>query len=89
MTQNTPSRRQMLAWVDMVSFAVQDVNLYLDTHPDDMEALAYFREYSRMRNQALWDYASMYGPLTVDLAGGCRNQWNWVNDPWPWEGGAC
>jgi spore coat protein JB len=89
MAQRQPTRQQMLDWVDMVSFAVQDVNLYLDTHPTDPEALAYFQEYSRLRNQALEDYASMYGPLTIDTARVCQQQWEWVNDPWPWEGGAC
>lgn len=89
MAQKQPTRQQMLRWVDMVSFAVQEANLYLDTHPSDPAALAYFQEYSRLRNQALKDYASMFGPLTIDTAGGCKNQWEWVNSPWPWEGGGC
>lgn len=89
MAQKAPTRQQMLQWVDMVSFAVTEVNLYLDTHPDDPAALSYFQEYSRLRNQALEDFASMFGPLTVDTASGSRQKWEWVNRPWPWEGGAC
>ncbi len=89
MAQKAPTRQQMLQWVNMVSFAVTEANLYLDTHPDDAAALAYFQEYSRLRNQALEDYASMFGPLTVDTAKGSRKKWEWVNNPWPWEGGAC
>ncbi|MDO4260888.1 MAG: spore coat protein CotJB [Eubacteriales bacterium] len=87
--QNTPTRQQMLRWVDMVSFAVQEANLYLDTHPSDPAALAYFQEYSQLRRQALQDYAALYGPLTIDTARGCRAGWEWVNRPWPWEGGDC
>ena len=89
MPQKQPTRRQMLDWVNMVSFAVQEANLYLDTHPEDQEALAYIQEYTRLRNQALGEYASMYGPLTVDAARGSQQMWEWVNGPWPWEGGAC
>ncbi len=89
MAQKAPTRQQMLQWVNMVSFAVTEANLYLDTHPDDAAALAYFQEYNRLRNQALEDYASMFGPLTVDTAKGSRKKWEWVNNPWPWEGGAC
>ena len=89
MAQKQPTRKQMLDWVNMVSFAVTEANLYLDTHPTDPAALSYFQEYSRLRNQALKDYASVYGPLTVDTAGGSRQMWEWVNEPWPWEGGVC
>lgn len=89
MAQKQPTRKQMLDWVNMVSFAVTESNLYLDTHPKDPAALSYFQEYSRLRNQALRDYASLYGPLTVDTARANQQMWEWVNEPWPWEGGAC
>ena len=69
--QKQPSRQQMLQWVNMVSFAVQEANLYLDTHPKDQAALSYFQEYARLRNQALDDFAAMYGPLTIDTAKRC------------------
>ena len=41
-----PCRRDLLNKIYEVSFAVDDVKLYLDTHPWDEEALSYFREYS-------------------------------------------
>ena len=39
-----PSREKLLAWIDQVSFAVVEMNLYLDTHPEDEDALAFFRD---------------------------------------------
>lgn len=89
MAYQAPSRQQMLKWVDMVSFAAHEANLYLDTHPADQAALRYFQEYSRLRKQALQDYAVMYGPLTVDYAVGIKGKWEWIQQPWPWEGGNC
>ena len=89
MASNTPTRQQMLKWVDMVSFAAHEANLYLDTHPSDPAALQYLQEYTQLRRQALQDYAAMYGPLTVDLAGGSHAKWDWIQQPWPWEGGNC
>lgn len=89
MAQKQPTRQQMLDWVNMVSFAVQEVNLYLDTHPTDQAALSYFQEYNRLRHQALKEFAVMYGPLTIETARGNQQMWEWVNEPWPWEGGAC
>ena len=89
MAQRTPTRKQMLDWVNMVSFAVIEATLYLDTHPTDQAALAYFQEYKQLRKQALKEYASMYGPLTVDTAVGSQDTWEWIHQPWPWEGGDC
>ena len=89
MAQKKPTRKQMLDWVNMVSFAVTEANLYLDTHPGDPAALSYFQEYSRLMNQALNDFAALYGPLTADTARANQQTWEWVSEPWPWEGGAC
>ena len=84
------NRNDLLNHINQVSFAVDDVKLYLDTHPCDGEALAYFLEYSRERNQALREYARTYGPLTIDTADdSCTDRWNWINEPWPWQEGGC
>ena len=58
------NRNQLMEHINQVSFAVDEVKLYLDTHPCDSEALAYFHEMSAHRNDALKQYASAYGPLT-------------------------
>ena len=84
------NRRQLMNRINQASFAVDEIKLYLDTHPCDIEAIAYFREMSRKRNQALNEYATAYGPLTVDTAeASCTDRWNWVNEPWPWQEGGC
>lgn len=78
---------EMLRKVDQISFAVQDTLLFLDTHPEDEEALAFFCEYSKMRNDILEEYAKEFGPLIIDnviMSDG--DYWNWINQPWPWEG---
>ncbi|MCI5742012.1 MAG: spore coat protein CotJB [Lachnospiraceae bacterium] len=82
------SQKQLMQWINMVSFAVNDIILYLDTHPDDEEALNYFNHYKEMRKQALRAYADQYGPLTIDTAQ-VNNHWCWATQPWPWEGGTC
>ena len=81
-----PSRQQLLARINEVSFAVNDLSLYLNTHPEDAEALARFREYARARQEALAEYAKHYGPLTIDTAddASCRS-WQWIEQPFPWE----
>ena len=63
MMPQMPSREKLLAWIDQVSFAVVEMNLYLDTHPEDEDALAFFREKVELRKEALKQYAEQYGPL--------------------------
>ena len=60
------SRQELLQWINAVSFAVNDVTLFLDTHPDDAEALEYFEEFRTQRTRALQEYSRNYGPLTID-----------------------
>ena len=84
------NRRQLMNHINQVSFAVDDVKLYLDTHPCDTAALEYFHKMSRQRNEALKEYAAAYGPLTIDTAkDSCTERWNWINEPWPWQEGGC
>lgn len=84
------NRRELMNQINQVSFMVNDIQLYLDTHPCDAEALEAFRKYSQLRNQALREYARQYGPLTIDTAAeSCTDRWNWINEPWPWQEGGC
>ena len=52
------NRQELLSWINKVSFMAYDMALYLDTHPDDQQALEFFQKYSQMRRQALSNYAS-------------------------------
>lgn len=80
------SKEQLKCLIDQISFAVVDISLYLNTHPCDEEAMAYFEEKSTLRNEALETYARNYGPLTIDTANDTASRcWEWVNQPWPWE----
>lgn len=88
--RNQSRRQEMLHHINVISFAVDDIKLFLNTHPDNQEALNYYQEYSRLRNEALKKYAEEFGPLTVDYAMRSDSYtWNWINDPWPWQEGGC
>lgn len=89
MRQNNMNRQQLMQWLNEVSFAVTEIALYLDTHPDDAEALAFFNHYNEERKKALALYSSNYAPLTLDLVQQDDDRWVWATEPWPWEGGYC
>lgn len=62
-----------------LSFAAWELRLYLDTHPDDEQALGLFGQLCQNMNAP--SYACTFAPC----AGHCASQWRWVDDPWPWE----
>lgn len=79
------SKDQLLHLITLTKFAMVDATLYLDTHPDDEEAIRYFQVNSRLYREALADYSKAYGPLTLSHAHHNDKYWDWVNQPWPWQ----
>ena len=56
MRENKMEQMKLFQWINMVSFALNDITLYLDTHPTDPEALAYFNHFREVRVKALKEY---------------------------------
>ena len=83
------NRRELFEYINQISFAIDDVKLFLDTHPENQKALDYFQKYKEKRIEALKEYAEVYGPLTVDRVSVNSDCWNWINEPWPWQEGGC
>ncbi|MDI3311461.1 MAG: spore coat protein CotJB [Thermoanaerobacterium sp.] len=69
-----------------LDFACIDLNLYLDTHPDDQKALRDYNYYSQQSRSLKTQYEQLYGPLMSfgETPSQC-NRFRWVDDPWPWE----
>lgn len=80
-------QRKMLRQIQELEFTALELNLYLDTHPEDQEALKRFNEASSHLVGAIRMYEERYGPLlNYGLSGPVHdNEWPWINDPWPWE----
>ena len=76
---------KLLQVVYETGFALDEATLYLDTHPNCSMAMQYFQNARRMNRQAMKAYEEVNGPLQV--ADADSNNWNWINGPWPWEGG--
>ena len=72
-----------LAELQTLSFVIQELALYLDTHRDDVEALELYRQYQKIYHEGSKKYEQMYGPLNHMSVG--QGDYNWLNDPWPWE----
>ena len=80
------SKMKLLQDINEVSFAVNDILLYLDTHPCDKNAMEFYQKNASRRRELMTLYAREFGPLTVDDAQiSDSDTWKWVKQPFPWE----
>ena len=80
------SRKDLYEWIMMLFFCAYDMLLYLDTHPDDSNALDYFNQCNELYNSAKRAYEQRYGRLDA-FGDGKVSCWDWNTAPMPWEGG--
>lgn len=71
-----------------LGFILTETNLYLDTHPNDMEAIEYYAQIRDKYCNYMTKYADYYGPLDK-LHMSNDNYWMWVSTPMPWEMEVC
>ena len=87
-------RETMMLQIYQVSFVVDDLRLYLDTHPQDIQALEMLKNNLRQRKELLKNFAKQFYPLTMDCMadveqmGTEAGSYCWQEGPMPWEG-AC
>ena len=81
---NNEVRCSMINEIRSLDFAINELALYLDTHPDDQKALCLHRKYCKEVKDLKDKCQKMFGPLTIFYP--C-NKWRWLEEPWPWERG--
>lgn len=72
-----------LGEVMALQFVCHELQLFLDTHPNDSEAFATLKNMLKLSREAERRYVEKYGPLCVKDLENCQN-FNWLSDPWPW-----
>lgn len=82
----TSDKDKLLYEIQMYTFALKDLILYLDIHNDDKEILKKFNEYSIELDKLKRKYESTYGPLCAFNVKS-TDKWTWINNPWPWDKG--
>lgn len=76
---NTPMHQ-----LQKLNFAISELGLYLDTHPDDQDALELINQYTELYEDALQKFEEQSGP-TVQMRSGMSGTYRWVDGPWPWD----
>lgn len=77
-------REALMKQIMAYAFAAHDWNLYLDTHPNDREAISAFKSMAEKANQLKEEFVSKYAPISVtDVTS--NEEWQWISSPWPWN----
>ena len=78
---NKPLPDTPKANLQKLAFVIQELALYLDTHRDDKETLEQYRACQQMYRKCMEAYPS---PLNHGMSGQ-GEEYQWLDDPWPWE----
>lgn len=64
-------------------FYLQDLKLYLDTHPCDEKALCLYRKTAKLVREYRETFENENFPLVETSAGQCEHTWDWLEGSWP------
>lgn len=76
---NCEMKEELKNQIMCLEFAIVELALYLDTHPDDEKALCLHRKYCQECKELKDKYQKVYGPLSINFP--CR-KWRWLEEPW-------
>ena len=68
-----------------IDFVVVELNLYLDTHPDDLEALKQYNTFAQQSQTLRLSIEEKYGPIQGFGNSFSTYPWAWIEPPWPWQ----
>ena len=78
----TETQQKKLKKLTEISFVVDDLNLYLCTHPEDEKAFEIFQEYAKQRKQLLAEMSEEHFPLCGEAAEELADR---KKAPCPWK----
>lgn len=87
-------KEDMMKWeIYCISFAINDLTLYLDTHPSCDKGMVLFAKLVERRKELLDEFTHQFYPLTTDCMShyvtDSHGLFSWGDCPAPWEGGMC
>lgn len=76
-------REILMRKIASAEFAIVDLHLFLDTHPNNLAISKKIEEYEAKAHELRNEYESRFGPLLP--SGNDGNRWAWISNPWPWD----
>lgn len=81
----SPEFYKMLEEIQEIDFVIVELNLYLDTHPNDIDAIKQFNEFSKKSMKLKMQFEEKFGPLMNFGRSYVNYPFNWIDTPWPWQ----
>ena len=78
------TEKSLLNDISQAQFVCVELQLYLDTHPEDEDAAHDYLWYAKKLESLIQDYEAKYGPL-LNFGLSPNETGSWVNSKWPWE----
>ena len=75
----------LLREIQELEFTAIELNLFLDTHPEEQQALRDYIQVAQRLDRAVAQYERAYGPLFNFGFSPSEYPWRWIEEPWPWE----
>lgn len=80
-----PEYYELLEELQAVDFVLVELTLYLDTHPNDYNAIQQFNHFAKQSKHLRKQYEELYGPLMQYGKSYSGYPWDWAESPWPWQ----
>lgn len=80
----TNDKEKLLLNIYELDFAINDLSLYLDLHPENKNIFNKYSEYVNKYNIYLKKYEESYGPMELNTT--TYDKYKWMNI-WPFDGG--
>lgn len=77
-------KNKLLKRLQICDFTLNEMVLFLDTHPTNTSALEFYKKHLNMQRETKAKYIEKYGPISpTDYSD--QKTWDWIDNPWPWE----
>lgn len=83
--ESDSDKGKLLLKIYEYDFALNDLSLYLDLHPEDNEVYKIFRNYTEEQHKYTDIYEKKYGPMEITES--MYSSYMWNEGPWPFIGG--
>ncbi|CAM3368332.1 MULTISPECIES: spore coat protein CotJB [Paenibacillus] len=80
-----PKYYELLEQLQALDFVLVELNLYLDTHPDDLKSIEQFNKLTQERTILAKHFQELYGPLQNFGRAYSKYPFEWAQGPWPWQ----
>ena len=74
----------LMMQLQQTGMTMDDLRIYLDTHPDDSFAIQRYNESAKKYHQLNQEYLQ-YGPLISINWQNDDKSWKWTEQPFPWD----